>query len=62
MFEQSHLLIALVTYFVATASPAIIFSTAKAQRIYQKAANWFNGILALVFGVAGFKLLAIQNE
>jgi threonine efflux protein len=40
---------------------AFIFSTEKAQITYRKFGNWFNGITALVFGVAGFKLLSSQN-
>jgi threonine/homoserine/homoserine lactone efflux protein len=40
---------------------ASIFSTEKAQIIYRKFGNWLNGITALVFGVAGFKLLSSQN-
>jgi len=37
---------------------AVMFSTLKAQRIYRKLGNWFDGILAVAFGVAGFKLLS----
>ncbi len=40
---------------------AFMFSTSRAQRAYQKLSNWFSSILALVFGVAGFKLLSSQN-
>lgn len=40
---------------------AFMFSTKKAQRIYGKFGNWLNGITALIFGVAGFKLLSSQN-
>ncbi len=36
---------------------ALLFSTTKAQAIYKKLSNWFNGLLALVFGIAGTKLL-----
>jgi len=39
---------------------ALLFSTAKAQAAYKRLGNWFNGILALVFGVAGVKLLSSQ--
>jgi len=40
---------------------AILFSTSKAQRIYQRLGHWFSGILALVFGFAGLKLLSSQS-
>ncbi len=36
---------------------ALLFSTAKAQMMYRKLGNWFNGLLTVVFGVAGLKLL-----
>jgi threonine/homoserine/homoserine lactone efflux protein len=40
---------------------AIMFSTSKAQMAYRKLGNWFSGILALIFGVAGLKLISSQN-
>lgn len=40
---------------------AILFSTSKAQRVYQRLGHWFSGILALVFGIAGLKLLSSQS-
>ncbi len=40
---------------------AILFSTDKAQKAYSRFGQWFNGILALVFGVAGAKLLSSQT-
>ncbi len=40
---------------------AIVFSTQKAQSIYRKFSDWLNGVTALIFGIAGFKLLSSQN-
>ncbi len=40
---------------------AFVFSTQKAQIIYRKFGHWLNGFTALVFGIAGFKLLSSQN-
>ncbi len=40
---------------------AIVFSTQKAQSIYRKFGDWLNGLTALIFGIAGFKLLSSQN-
>lgn len=37
---------------------ALLFSTAFARRGYVKVRRWLEGALAVVFGVAGFKLLA----
>jgi threonine/homoserine/homoserine lactone efflux protein len=39
---------------------ATMFSTSKAQKAYQRFGHWFSAILALAFGVAGFKLLSSQ--
>jgi len=36
---------------------AIIFSTTKAQVAYRKFSKWLNGIAAVMFGTAGYKLL-----
>ena len=41
---------------------ALLFSTAKAQAIYKKLSNWFNGLLTVVFGVAGTKLLLTPHS
>lgn len=40
---------------------AIVFSTAPMIRGYRKARRWIEGALALVFGVAGIKLLLARN-
>ncbi len=40
---------------------AILFSTPKAQAVYKKLGNWFNGVLTLVFGMAGVKLLTSHS-
>lgn len=40
---------------------ALLFSTAAARRIYNAARRWLEATLAVVFGVAGFKLLILRN-
>ena len=40
---------------------AIVFSTAPMIRGYRKARRWIEGALAVVFGVAGIKLLLARN-
>jgi threonine/homoserine/homoserine lactone efflux protein len=40
---------------------AFLFSTIKAQKIYSKFGNLLNGLTALIFGTAGFKLLSSAN-
>ncbi|ALV29486.1 amino acid transporter [Pannonibacter phragmitetus] len=40
---------------------ALVFSTGPMIRIYQRARRWIEGTLALVFGVAGFRLLLWRN-
>ena len=46
-----------VTIFVGY---ALIFSTAPMVRAYRRARRWIEGTLALVFGYAGFRLLAFR--
>jgi threonine/homoserine/homoserine lactone efflux protein len=36
---------------------AILFSTSAARRIYVKLRRWFDGLLTVIFGAAGFRLL-----
>ena len=40
---------------------AIMFSTAKAQQAYKYFGKWISGVMAVVFGVAGWKLLTSQS-
>lgn len=36
---------------------AIIFSTSKAQTVYKNFGKWLDGVAAIIFGAAGYKLL-----
>lgn len=36
---------------------AVLFSTSAARHIYMKLRRWFDGLLAVIFGAAGFRLL-----
>jgi threonine efflux protein len=42
-------------------SYAVLFSTASARRIYVAIRRWLDGSLALMFGIAGIKLLTSKN-
>ena len=42
-------------------SYALLFSTASARRIYMAVRRWLDGSLAVMFGIAGLKLLTSKN-
>jgi threonine/homoserine/homoserine lactone efflux protein len=42
-------------------SYAVLFSTASARRVYVAIRRWLDGSLAIMFGIAGIKLLTSKN-
>jgi threonine/homoserine/homoserine lactone efflux protein len=40
---------------------AVIFSTKMAQSIFMKTRRWFDGVLALIYGYAGVRLLLLKT-
>jgi threonine/homoserine/homoserine lactone efflux protein len=42
-------------------SYALLFSTASARRVYLAIRRWLDGSLAIMFGIAGFKLLTSKS-
>ncbi|MFM0643968.1 LysE family translocator [Paraburkholderia bryophila] len=42
-------------------SYAVLFSTASARRIYLAVRRWLDGSLAIMFGIAGFKMLTSKS-
>jgi len=42
-------------------SDAVLFSTASARRVYVAIRRWLDGSLAIMFGIAGIKLLTSKN-
>ena len=42
-------------------SYALLFSTASARRIYIAVRRWLDGSLAVMFGIAGLRLLTSKN-
>lgn len=51
----------LATGVAVFGSYALLFSTASARRIYLAIRRWLDGSLALMFGVAGLKMLASRS-
>jgi threonine efflux protein len=47
---------------VVFGSYALLFSTARARRIYVKLRRWFEGVLALLFGYAGYRVLTSKLQ
>jgi threonine efflux protein len=47
----------LITGFIVFMSYALLFSTGRAARIYQSARRGIDGVMALLFGAAGVKML-----
>ncbi|MGF6853174.1 threonine/homoserine/homoserine lactone efflux protein [Paraburkholderia sp. CI3] len=42
-------------------SYAVLFSTASARRVYTAIRRWLDGSLAVMFGIAGVKLLTSKS-
>jgi threonine efflux protein len=40
---------------------ALVFSTTSARRIYIRARRWFDGALAILFGYAGIRMMAVHT-